>query len=120
MKRPLLLLTLSLGVLLSGCFVYKPDLRQGNSLSRSSLSQLAPGLTRDQVQYLLGRPVLKNLFDDNRWDYVFYHRSRRDKETCRLTVFFEQDRLARVEHEPQGEEFYACVEKSSRVKPNKF
>ena len=100
--------------------MYKPDIRQGNSLDRSAVDQLATGLTRDQVQYLLGRPVLKNLFDANRWDYVFYHRNRHDEEKCRLTVFFEQDRLARIEREPEGAAFDTCIDQSTRIKPNKF
>lgn len=120
MKRPLLLSVLSLTLLLGGCIVYKPDVRQGNTLDPAAIDQLAPGLTREQVQYLLGRPVLKNLFDPDRWDYVFYHRDRRDEEKCRLTVFFDRDRLARVEKEPSGDAFPACIEKSTRIKPNKF
>jgi len=120
MKRPLLILIVAAGLLLGGCIVYKPDVRQGNTLDRAAIDQLAPGLTREQVQYLLGRPVLKNLFDADRWDYVFYHRGRRDEEQCRLTVFFEQDRLARMETQPTGEAFSACVDKSTRIKPNKF
>ncbi|MGB5235728.1 MAG: outer membrane protein assembly factor BamE [Candidatus Macondimonas sp.] len=120
MKRLILPLILTLGALSGGCFVYKPEIRQGNSLDRAAVDQLAPGLTRDQVQYLLGRPVLKNLFDANRWDYVFYHRNRRDEEKCRLTVFFEQDRLVRIEREPDGAAFDACIDQSARIKPNKF
>jgi outer membrane protein assembly factor BamE len=63
------------------------------------VSQLQPGMTRDQVRFVLGTPLLTDIFHDNRWDYV-YRRQRansREVEERRLSVFFENDRLVRVE-----------------------
>jgi outer membrane protein assembly factor BamE len=56
-------------------------------------------MTRDQVRFVLGTPLLTDIFHDNRWDYV-YRRQRansREVEERRLSVFFENDRLVRVE-----------------------
>ena len=47
---------------------YKIDVQQGNVLTQEMVSQLKPGLTKDQVRFLLGTPVLMDMFHANRWD----------------------------------------------------
>jgi outer membrane protein assembly factor BamE len=79
--------------------VYKMEVQQGNYLTQEMVSQLQAGMTRDQVRFVLGTPLLTDIFHDNRWDYV-YRRQRansREVEERRLSVFFENDRLVRVE-----------------------
>ena len=92
--------------LLAGCgsFVnpfsaYRMEIQQGNYVSQEMVDQLKPGMTRDQVRFVLGTPLLTDIFHDNRWDYV-YRRQRansREVEERRLSVFFAGDRLSRVE-----------------------
>jgi outer membrane protein assembly factor BamE len=79
---------------------YKIDIQQGNVLSQEMVSQLRPGLTRDQVRYVLGTPLIADIFHQQRWDYVYRYRNGQTEqvETRKLTLFFDDDhRLARVE-----------------------
>ena len=59
--------------------------------------QLEKGMTDAQVQFLLGVPLIKDPFHENRWDYTYYLRRGNGEEQVRsLTVFFNEDR--RVDH----------------------
>ncbi|WP_181870736.1 outer membrane protein assembly factor BamE [Vreelandella rituensis] len=97
--------TLSATVLVaSGCSyvgVYKRDLPQGNLVTQGMVSQLQPGMTQEQVTYLMGSPLLQAPFDSNEWDYVF----RLDKayegvEQRRVTLVFGEDgRLEQIQRE---------------------
>lgn len=78
---------------------YRIDVQQGNVLNQEMVVQLKPGQTRDQVRYLLGTPLLNDIFHAERWDYVYRLENGRTGaiETRRLTVFFNKDgRLERV------------------------
>ena len=57
-------------VLATGC-VYKMNIQQGNYLVAESVSQLKEGMTRSQVRFLLGTPMVPDAFDDSRWDYYY-------------------------------------------------
>jgi outer membrane protein assembly factor BamE len=75
--------------LASGC-VYKMSIQQGNYLVAESVSQLKEGMTRSQVRFLLGTPMVPDAFDDSRWDYYYFFSSRKIEEPLkrRLTVYF--------------------------------
>ena len=78
---------------------YKIDIQQGNVLTQEMVSQLKPGLTKDQVRFILGTPVLMDMFHANRWDYVyrFQKGGASEAEMRKFSVFFdEKDRLFRV------------------------
>lgn len=78
---------------------YKIDIQQGNVLTQDMVSQLRPGLTKDQVRYILGTPVLMDMFHANRWDYVYSLRKGNTGETERrkFSTFFDADgKLIRV------------------------
>ncbi len=77
---------------------HKIDVQQGNVIDQEVLEKLKPGLTRSQVRFLLGTPLLVDPFRDNRWDYVYNYRSS-GKLTAqkRLTLFFDRDVLNRIE-----------------------
>ena len=78
---------------------YKIDIQQGNVLTQEMVSQLKPGLTKDQVRFLLGTPVLMDMFHANRWDYVYRLKkgSTGAVEMRQFSTFFdENDRLIRV------------------------
>ena len=93
-----LLLSLLL-VSLSGCqIIYKLPTRQGNVLDQKDLDKLKPGMTRDQVKFVMGTPLAATPFRADRWDYVGYYKSPRGEITQRtVTAFFDADMLARVE-----------------------
>ncbi len=78
---------------------YKIDVQQGNVLTQEMVSQLKPGLTKDQVRFLLGTPVLMDMFHANRWDYVYRLKkgSTGEVEMRKFSTFFDaSDRLVRV------------------------
>lgn len=77
---------------------YKIDVRQGNYVTQEMVSQLKQGMTRDQVRYALGTPLLVDVFHKDRWDYVYRYQEGSGKvEERRITVFFdEQGKLAKL------------------------
>ena len=75
-KTKLLLTSLTLtGLLaLAGCSfpgVYKIDIQQGNVVTQDMIDQLRPGMTRRQVRFIMGNPLLTDTFHANRWDYLY-------------------------------------------------
>ena len=72
-------------------------IQQGNIITQAMVDQLAPGVTREQVAYIMGEPVLRNTFDDDRWDYV-YTVDVPDTYNARMLVslFFENDVLTYI------------------------
>ena len=87
-------------MLLSGC-VYKMSIQQGNYLVADSVAQLKEGMTRSQVRFLLGTPMVPVAFDDSRWDYYYFFSSRVYKKPLkrRLTVYFQDERVQRYENQ---------------------
>jgi outer membrane protein assembly factor BamE len=95
-----LLLLASLATLLSGCLsVYHLEVQQGNVVTQEMLDKLKPGMTRNQVRYVLGTPLVIDPFHPDRWDYYYYLRGSKEKtgEAQRVTVIFKNDLLATVE-----------------------
>ncbi|NUU00384.1 outer membrane protein assembly factor BamE [Herbaspirillum robiniae] len=80
---------------------YRIDIQQGNFVSKEMVAQLRPGLTRDQVRFVLGTPLLNDMFHSNRWDYDFrLAKGSGEIMTSRVSVFFKDDL---VEHVDGGE-----------------
>ena len=105
-------LALVLGVLLgaTGC-VYRPTIQQGNLLKSEDVDQVTVGMTRSQVRYLLGTPMVADPFDPQRWDYIYtLQRGReRHRDRAHYIVHFEGDKVSRIEKPgrpvlPQGNE----------------
>ncbi len=99
-SRFLLALIIVTTALLNGCSYLKyPDLhkvtvQQGNIVNQEMIDQLRPGMTRSQVRYIFGTPLLMDTFDQDRWDY-YYNIKRPGKEELRekVTIFFDGDKL---------------------------
>jgi outer membrane protein assembly factor BamE len=73
---------------------YRPDIQQGNFVSQEMLAQLKPGMTRDQVKFVLGTPLLTDMFHADRWDYPFYlARGNGELTKARVTVYFKDDKV---------------------------
>jgi len=99
-SRFLLALIITTAALLNGCSYLKyPDLhkvtvQQGNIVNQEMVDQLRPGMTRSQVRYILGTPLLIDTFDQNRWDYYYsIKRPGRQEMRERITVYFEGNTL---------------------------
>lgn len=99
LKLPLLLAA----SLLFGCtyiptLPYKIDIQQGNVVTQEMVEKLKPGMTRSQVRFVLGTPLITDVFHDNRWDYIYYFAPRgKLSEERKLTVIFDGDRLSHLE-----------------------
>lgn len=77
---------------------YRPDVQQGNFVSREMVAQLKPGMTQSQVVFLLGTPLLQDVFHQQRWDYVFrMQKGNGDITTSNVTVYFENGLVSRYE-----------------------
>ena len=105
MQKLLTYWVLGASVLVSGCswlgdlpFVYKMDVQQGNVIDQDMVNKLQPGMNKNQVRYVLGTPMLIDVFHQERWDYV-YTLERRGKPLPghRFSVYFEDNRLARTQ-----------------------
>ena len=77
---------------------YKIDIQQGNIITQEMLAKLKAGMTRSQVRFALGSPLVIDPFRGDRWDYVsLYQKQGKEVERRRITVIFEEDRLVRIE-----------------------
>ena len=83
----------------SGC-VYRMTVQQGNFLDARQVVQVKEGMTRAQVRFLLGTPMLPDAFDRDRWDYLYYLKVGRlqKAEEQRLTIYFTDDKVSRIEN----------------------
>jgi len=81
-----------------GITPYKMDIQQGNFVSQDMVAQLKPGMTREQVRFILGTPLITDIFHGERWDYIYYREAPDGKrENRRIAVFFSNDKLERLE-----------------------
>ncbi len=77
---------------------YRIDIQQGNFVSQEMVAQLRRGMTKEQVRFVLGTPLVTDVFHAERWDYVYLlDRPGEPRVRRRLAVFFENDRVARVD-----------------------
>lgn len=84
--------------MLPGLAPYQIDVQQGNVVTQEMVSKLKPGMSRQQVRFVLGTPPIVDPFRTDRWDYVyFYNKSGRITEHRRLVLLFENDTLKRIE-----------------------
>jgi len=117
MQKPLILMTLAVSLVLSGCagnkdgapeyqesalnklpFVYQMTIQQGNIITPEMVDQLEPGMNRNQVRYILGTPMLVDMFHQDRWYYTYtVRRAHQQMEKKPLTIYFDGDILNRVE-----------------------
>jgi outer membrane protein assembly factor BamE len=82
---------------LPGVTPYRMVIQQGNFISQEMVAQLKPGMTKEQVRFVLGTPLVTDIFHADRWDYVYYRELPNGKKEQRnLSVVFEKERLARV------------------------
>lgn len=84
---------------------YRIDIRQGNYITQEMVAQLKPGMTRDQVRFLLGTPLVADIFHADRWDYIYsFKPGRGETQLRRFAVYFEDGKLARVAGDVVGAE----------------
>jgi outer membrane protein assembly factor BamE len=98
------LVGLALGALASGC-VYRINIQQGNFLDQTAVDQVKPGMTRSQIRYLLGTPMVADSFNKERWDYIYYLKKGRSRhvDSRRVTVYFDGDKVTKLDKPTDAE-----------------
>lgn len=103
MKTLPIIITLFACIWLGACsiadwrLVHRIDVQQGNVIDQDMLNQLRPGMTRRQVQFVLGSPMVADVFHQDRWDYIYRMQpGAGELETEHVTLYFEDDVLARI------------------------
>ena len=77
---------------------YKLDIPQGNVITQEMVDKLKPGMTRSQVRFVLGTPLVVDAFRDNRWDYAYtLQKGGKVVESRRVTILFDGDVLKSIE-----------------------
>ena len=77
---------------------YRVDIHQGNYVTQEMVAKLRPGMSRSQVRFALGTPLLADPFHRDRWDYVYvFERNEKILQRRVITVIFAEDKLVRVE-----------------------
>jgi outer membrane protein assembly factor BamE len=72
--------------------VHKVEIKQGNIVDQEMIDKLLPGMTKSQVQFVLGTPLIADTFDQQRWDY-YYSRLSPESVTTeeRVTIYFDAE-----------------------------
>ena len=107
---------MALSALASGC-VYRINIQQGNFLDQKAVEQVKAGMTRSQVRYLLGTPMVADPFVESRWDYIYYLKKGRSRhvDSRRVTVYFDGDKVARLD-KPTAAEAAAQDKSAAQIK----
>lgn len=92
------LLCAGLGV--GGCskLVYKIDIQQGNVVTQNMLQKVKTGMDKQQVGFILGTPLVVDVFNQDRWDYLYtFKPGRGERDQRNISLYFEEDRLVRID-----------------------
>ncbi len=102
MRIVTLLALLMLAIGSTGC-VYRANISQGNLIKQEDLDQVALDMTRGQVRYLLGTPMVDDPFHADRWDYVYYLTIGREDASFKrwVTVVFEDDTVTEIRRDQE-------------------
>ena len=81
----------------SGC-VYRQTIAQGNLVEQEDLDQVEVGMTRNQVRFLLGTPMIDDPFHKDRWDYIYYLKIARNDATFKrwISIYFEDGQVIEI------------------------
>lgn len=85
--------------ILPGLLPYKMEIQQGNFVTQEMVSRLKAGMSREQVRFVMGTPLVADIFHADRWDYVYSRVPARGGPAERrlLVLYFEDNKLARLE-----------------------
>jgi len=116
----LCLATVGLAAMACGC-VYRINIQQGNFLDQAAVDQVTNGMTRSQVRYLLGTPMVADSFNKSRWDYIYYLKKGRSRhvDSRRVTVYFDDDKVAKLD-KPTDAEAAAQDAPAAKIKNGKI
>ncbi len=90
----------------SSCSLYRITVQQGNVITQDMVDRLKPGMTREQVAYIMGEPVVRNPFNEDQWDYVYtLEVPGRTERQRKLSLFFNEGVLSHLtgDFKPAGD-----------------
>lgn len=103
MKKPLVIITCFASLCLGACsitewrLVHRIDVQQGNVITQDVVNQLKPGMSRRQVQFVAGSPMVADVFHQDRWDYLYRMKTGAGKVSEEhVSLYFEDDALVRI------------------------
>jgi len=98
MQKLLITAFCSASLLLYGCAIYRVDVRQGNLVTQKMLDQLALNMPTKKVRFIMGTPLLVDVFHQRRWDYLYsFQAGKAAREQRKISLFFdENERLTEV------------------------
>ncbi len=96
-KLRALILIAALLTVVSGC-VFRANISQGNLIEQDDIDQIDVGMTRKQIRFLLGTPMIDDPFHRDRWDYIYYLKiGRKDTVAKRwVSVMFADDKVSEI------------------------
>lgn len=98
MQKLLIIIMCSASFLLTSCAIYKIDVQQGNVVTQEMLDQLAVGMSMSKVRFIMGTPIIVDVFHQQRWDYVYnFQAGGGEREQRRISLFFNKGNLARID-----------------------
>ena len=81
----------------TSCRLYRITVQQGNVITQEMVDRLKPGMTHEQVAYVMGEPVVRNPFNDDQWDYVYTLQvPGRTEQQRKLSLFFKNGVLSHL------------------------
>ena len=98
-SRWFLVLFLTVSIVSLPACVYRVDIHQGNRISDEKIAQLEVGMTKRQVEFLLGEPAVRDIYHPDTWHYVYYLKTGEDGSVQKrnMVLTFEGDTLAEIE-----------------------
>jgi outer membrane protein assembly factor BamE len=115
--RKNVLLAAAMALTVAGCgVIYRQPIYQGNLMDKAAVDQLAAGMTKDQVQALLGSPSIADPFHHDRWDYTSSEQVKRvgKPDVRNFTVYFENNAVTRWEGDYFPEQDSELVQRMGR------
>jgi len=99
MQKNLIIISILASLLLaSACTPHRIDIQQGNKVTPENFAKLKTGMSRNQVIFVLGTPLLQDPFHQERWDYIYYKKPGNDAvKQSRVTLFFDGDILIKID-----------------------
>lgn len=97
----------ALSFIFSACQPHRIDIQQGNKVSPENFEKLKTGLSRKQVLFLLGTPLLQDPFHQDRWDYIYYIKPGNEPvKQSRVTLYFKGDTLVKIDADDYAPEIH--------------
>jgi outer membrane protein assembly factor BamE len=98
-KSAIIMVALLSTLLLSACSVHRIDVQQGNVITQEMFEKLKIGMVKQQVERILGTPLVVDPFHRDRWDYVYIFKAgdTDERQSAYLSVYFENDKLNKID-----------------------